>query len=180
MLDRARAANPEVDLRVARAESLPYDDASFDAVLFVEVVRYLPDPRPALQELARVLRPGGLALVTFAPLASTTLYPVVNTLSSRVKLPGLTRVRQHFHTVHGATRLLTGAGFGGVEVSARYFGPFIYLNRLSRPATSALLRRWEPVDDRLARLPALRNLSNLLVAAAWKPGATSTTSPAPR
>ncbi len=97
-----------------------------------------------------------------------------------MKLPGLTRVRQHFHTVHGATRLLAGAGFGRVEVNARYFGPFIYLNRLSRPATSALLRRWEPLDDRLARAPALRNLSNLLVAAAWMPSPTSSTSPAPR
>ena len=89
-------------------------------------------------------------------------------------------MRQHFHTVRGVERLLAGAGFGRVEVNARYFGPFIYLNRLSRPATSALLRRWEPVDDRLARKRALRNVSNLLVAAAWKPEAISSTSPAPR
>jgi ubiquinone/menaquinone biosynthesis C-methylase UbiE len=180
MLERARAANPGVDFAAASAESLPYGDGRFDAVLCIEVVRYLADPRPALRELARVLRPGGLALVTFSPLASTTLYPLVNLLSSRVRLPGLTHVRQRFHTVRGAERLLAEAGFGRVEVSACYFGPFVYLNRLSRPATSALLRRWEPVDDRLARAPALRDLSNLLVAAAWTPAATSSTSPAPR
>jgi ubiquinone/menaquinone biosynthesis C-methylase UbiE len=167
MLAHARTANPTADLRVASAESLPYDDDSFDVALCIEVVRYLPDPRPALLELARVLRPGGLALVTFAPLATTSLYPLVNAVASRVRLPGLTKVRQHFHTAGGAERLLRGAGFARVEVEARYFGPFIYLNRLSRPATSALLRRWEPVDDRLAQVRALRNLSNLLVAAAW-------------
>jgi ubiquinone/menaquinone biosynthesis C-methylase UbiE len=179
MLQRARARNPGVDLRVAPAEELPFEDGCFDAVLCIEVMRYLADPRPALRELVRVLRPGGLALVTFAPLASTTLYPLVNALTSRVRLPGLTHVRQHFHTVRGVERLLAEAGFARVELNARYFGPFIYLNRLSRPATSALLRRWEPVDDRLARMRALRNVSNLLVAAARKP-ATSSTSPAPR
>jgi ubiquinone/menaquinone biosynthesis C-methylase UbiE len=178
MLRRARDRNPEAELKIAAAEALPFEEASFDAVLCIEVMRYLADPRIALHELARVLRPGGLALVTFAPLATTTLYPLVNALTSRVRLPGLTHVRQHFHTVRGAERLLAGAGFGRVEVSARYFGPFIYLNRLSRPATSALLRRWEPVDDRLGRRRTLRNVSNLLVAAAWKPAATSSTSPA--
>ena len=168
MLQRARARNPGVELKVAPAEKLPFEDDHFDVVLCIEVMRYLADPRTALRELARVLRPGGLALVTFAPFATTTLYPLVNVLTSRVRLPGLTHVRQHFHTVRSIERLLGGAGFGRVEVNARYFGPFIYLNRLSRPATSALLRRWEPMDDRLAGKRPLRNVSNLLVAAAWK------------
>ena len=179
MLAHARVTNPTAELAVASAEALPYEDGRFDVVLLIEVVRYLDDPRPALREVARVLRSGGLALVTFAPLATTSLYPLVNAVSSRIRLPGLTHVRQRFHTVRGAERLLTGAGYARVEVEARYFGPFIYLNRISRPATSALLRRWEPLDDRLARVPALRNLSNVLVAASWT-AATSSTSAAPR
>jgi ubiquinone/menaquinone biosynthesis C-methylase UbiE len=179
MLEHARAANPAVELAVAPAEALPFEDGRFDVALLIEVVRYLDDPRPALRELTRVLRPGGLALVTFAPLGTTSLYPLVNAVTSRIRTPGLTHVRQHFHTARAAERLLAASGFVRVEVNARYFGPFIYLNRLSRPATSALLRRWEPVDDRLARIRALRNLSNLLVAAAWT-GATSSTSAARR
>jgi ubiquinone/menaquinone biosynthesis C-methylase UbiE len=179
MLQHARAVNPAAELAVAPAEALPFEDDRFDVALCIEVVRYLGDPRPALRELARVLRPGGLALVTFAPLATTSLYPLVNAVTARVRVPGLTHVRQRFHTVGGAERLLASAGFERVEVEARYFGPFIYLNRISRPAVSTLLRRWEPLDDRLARVRPLRNLSNLLVAAAWN-GATSSTSPAPR
>ncbi len=176
MLRHARARNPGIELVVAPAESLPFEDGCFDVVLCIEVMRYLADPRPALLELARVLRPGGLALVTFAPRATTSLYPLVNVLTSRIRLPGMTHVRQHFTTAGQAERLLAEAGFGQVEVEGRYFGPFIYLNRLSRPAASALLRRWEPVDDRLARVRPLRNLANLLVAAARKPGAISSTS----
>jgi len=179
MIRRARERNPGIELKMAAAESLPYEDGSFDAVLCIEVMRYLAEPDPALCELARVLRPGGLALVTFAPLFSTTLYPLVNVVAARAPIPGLTHVRQHFRTVRGTRRLLGRAGFTRVEVNATYFGPFIYLNRVSRRATGAVLRRWEPLDDRLARVSVLGGLSNMLVAAAWT-AATSTRSRAPR
>jgi arsenite methyltransferase len=42
---------------------LPVDDGSFDAVLSVQVVEYVPDADLALAELNRVLRPGGRAVV---------------------------------------------------------------------------------------------------------------------
>jgi ubiquinone/menaquinone biosynthesis C-methylase UbiE len=41
------------------AESLPFDDASFDTVVGVFVHCTIPDPAAALREIARVLRPGG-------------------------------------------------------------------------------------------------------------------------
>jgi ubiquinone/menaquinone biosynthesis C-methylase UbiE len=43
---------------------LPFADASFDTVMATEVLEHLPDPRIALREMVRVLRPGGVALVT--------------------------------------------------------------------------------------------------------------------
>ena len=175
MIARARTANPGVTFQVAPAEALPYEDDHFEVALMIEVVRYLDDPLPALRELARVLRPGGLALVTFAPRFTTTAYPLANAVTGRVPVPGMTRVRQHFHTAAGVERLFAAAGFARAEVNARYFGPFIYLNRISRPATTRALRAWEPTDDRLARVRSIRNVANLFVAAAWMP-ATSTTS----
>jgi ubiquinone/menaquinone biosynthesis C-methylase UbiE len=42
---------------------LPYADATFDAVVCGWVLEHLPDPRPGLHELARVLRPGGKLLL---------------------------------------------------------------------------------------------------------------------
>ncbi len=50
----------------AEAEALPFADASFDVVTFVDVIEHVRDPRRAVRELARVLRPGGL-LYLFGP-----------------------------------------------------------------------------------------------------------------
>jgi demethylmenaquinone methyltransferase / 2-methoxy-6-polyprenyl-1,4-benzoquinol methylase len=42
-----------------RAERLPFDDESFDALTFTYLLRYVDDPAETLRELARVVRPGG-------------------------------------------------------------------------------------------------------------------------
>ena len=46
------------------ALSLPFADDTFDRVIAAEVLEHLPDDLGAMAELARVLRPGGLAAVT--------------------------------------------------------------------------------------------------------------------
>jgi ubiquinone/menaquinone biosynthesis C-methylase UbiE len=48
----------------APAEALPFPAASFDAVTCLEALEFVPDAGAALAECARVLRPGGLLLVT--------------------------------------------------------------------------------------------------------------------
>jgi demethylmenaquinone methyltransferase/2-methoxy-6-polyprenyl-1,4-benzoquinol methylase len=55
----ARAGEGRVRLAVARAEQLPFDDATFDALTFTYLLRYVADPAATLRELARVVRPGG-------------------------------------------------------------------------------------------------------------------------
>lgn len=60
MLAEARARlGGVVRLVEARAEALPFADASFDALSFTYLLRYVADPAATLAELARVVRPGG-------------------------------------------------------------------------------------------------------------------------
>jgi SAM-dependent methyltransferase len=59
-LDAARARFPGLDVRAASAESLPFDDDSFDAALAQLVVHFMTDPVAGLREMGRVTRPGGL------------------------------------------------------------------------------------------------------------------------
>ena len=46
------------------ATCLPFDDGSFDKVVAAEVLEHLPADQIAMNEIARVLRPGGMAAVT--------------------------------------------------------------------------------------------------------------------
>src|SRR3954453_8763375 len=48
-----------IDLVCGRAEQLPFPDATFDALTFTYLLRYVADPRTTVRELARVVRPGG-------------------------------------------------------------------------------------------------------------------------
>jgi demethylmenaquinone methyltransferase/2-methoxy-6-polyprenyl-1,4-benzoquinol methylase len=69
---RARlAADPalaeRIELVQGEAEQLPFDDASFDALTFTYLLRYVADPAATIAELARVVRPGGpIASLEFA------------------------------------------------------------------------------------------------------------------
>jgi demethylmenaquinone methyltransferase/2-methoxy-6-polyprenyl-1,4-benzoquinol methylase len=67
MLATARDRNGSfIGIVRARAEALPFPDASFDHVTFTYLLRYVDDPAATLRELARVLRPGGrLATLEF-------------------------------------------------------------------------------------------------------------------
>ena len=57
-----------IDL-ICDIKSIPEPNASFDAILCTEVLEHVPDPTEALDELTRLLKPGGKLILT-APFAS--------------------------------------------------------------------------------------------------------------
>lgn len=68
MLERARArcaraGLANVDFRCGDAENLPFADAQFDGVVTRLAVHHFADPQRAVNEMFRVLRPGGTAVI---------------------------------------------------------------------------------------------------------------------
>lgn len=65
-IDAARAHARKTGLRIGYdvgvGEALPYDSASFDAVVCVDVLEHVADLNKVLSEVARTLRPGGMFL----------------------------------------------------------------------------------------------------------------------
>ena len=62
-----RLAQPRSgDMRLAQADAtqMPYRDSSFDAAICSETAEHIPDDRGVVQEIARVLKPGGLLFFT--------------------------------------------------------------------------------------------------------------------
>ena len=62
-LSLAEGLDRHLEFRKSDAEALELADASVDAVLSVYALRHFPNPRQALREMLRVVRPGGRAVV---------------------------------------------------------------------------------------------------------------------
>ncbi len=97
-----RYGGPNVEFRVLDAAALPFPAGSFDVVCSFETIEHLPDRDAYLDEVARVLRPDGVFLVSTPRSDSTTERP-----------------DNPFHTVEYSSedfeRLLRGR-FGSVEL----------------------------------------------------------------
>ena len=63
MLTVARRVRPDIDYRRADAAALPFDDASFHAVVSQMALMFFPDRAASLREMARVAVPGGTVAV---------------------------------------------------------------------------------------------------------------------
>ena len=71
-LDFARAQagrlnTPNAEFVHYAGRNLPFEDASFDCVVCVDVVEHLPTPGHFVAEFRRVLKPGGQLLLSFGP-----------------------------------------------------------------------------------------------------------------
>jgi SAM-dependent methyltransferase len=116
----AREAGIEhIETRVMDAESLDLPDASFDAVICHFGVMFLPDLDRGLEEMRRVLKPGGWAsMVIFAaggaPESELAASIVRERLSGETQTPE--RLTGGLLGAPGVLkRRLEGAGFGEVE-----------------------------------------------------------------
>lgn len=113
---------PRLDLRVADADSpFPFESGSFDVVTAIAVLEHVVDPFFFVDELARMLRPGGCAVVTVPNAAY--LRHVGALLAGRVPLTGI-RARDmslwraegwdgghlHYFTKDALRELLASAG----------------------------------------------------------------------
>lgn len=166
MLEHARVNNPDASVLQAQVDALPFDDASFDVITCIEVLRYLPDPKPCIREMARVLRPGGICLATATPRANLNGYAIVNRVASATPVAGLTQLRQYFTTPKRLEHQFASAGFISTQIRGVYLGPINWIQRATTEGgLGAFLRRWETVDRVLADRPRLRAAANMVLVA---------------
>jgi len=161
--ERARAEGLEVKFQVADAEALPFEDASFDAVLSTFGVMFAPDQARSAFEMARVCRPGGrIGLANWTP--ESLVGEMFKTLGRQlpppagVQPPALWGVESHLHSLFGEQA-------AAIAVTRRWFN-FRYR---SAAHFIDVFRTWYgPVHKAFAALPTdkattlERDLANLL------------------
>ncbi|MFF3270668.1 class I SAM-dependent methyltransferase [Streptomyces chrestomyceticus] len=134
---------------------LPFADGSADAVLFSEVIEHLVDPDAALDELRRVLRPGGHLMLSTPNLAAWynrgLLLAGVQPVFSEVSMRGIhgrpgTQVVGHLrlYTARALRGFLPACGFEVVRIAG---APY---HDVPRPL--------RPLDRAACRLPSLASV----------------------
>ncbi|SAK73017.1 methyltransferase type 11 [Caballeronia arationis] len=162
MIAHARQSHPDVEFQVASAESLPFEDESFDAVGISFGMLHFPHPEAALAEAARVLRKGGRVAFTVwaAPKRAVGFQMVLDAVQQHGRLDVALPAAPPFFRFSDADeskRVLAEAGFAdpqAVEVDQTWHlappeTPFHGLLR-GGVRMGALLRAQEP--SALARI----------------------------
>lgn len=170
MLAHAHSNNPGAEIRRADVEAIPFPDSSFDFIFCIEVLRYLPNFSRCIQEMARLLKPGGICLATAAPVLNLNGYWLVNRAANLVSIGDLVRLKQFFATSGQLRREFAEAGFQIPQVHGVYLGPINWVERLAPSALPRLLRTWEPLDRALADRALLREFSNMFLVRAVRSG----------
>ncbi|HXW79645.1 MAG TPA: class I SAM-dependent methyltransferase [Acidimicrobiales bacterium] len=78
-----------INLVLARGEQLPFADATFDALTFTYLLRYVESPTATLEELVRVVKPGGIIANLEFCVPEGRLWHPLWMLYTRVGLPTL-------------------------------------------------------------------------------------------
>ena len=152
-------------LAAADCRALPFAPDSFDAVIAVGVLEYVPQPRRFLDEAGRLLRPGGRLLVTVPHVASPATRLEL-TLSWLARRTGARDEHDFFHERPSPARvrsLLAGAGYTVRADTYRNYLPYNLALRL--PGSVTLDRALE----RVARLPGLAGLGASYLVIAERP-----------
>jgi SAM-dependent methyltransferase len=158
--------NPYGVADIVSDEFLPFPSESFDLVMCIEGFHYVPDPEQAVGELARILRPGGHAVVA-VPLVWEYDRSVLERRFTGPELAALFRAWEDVEVVENGGRAISWATLtGSLAQMVEFHAP-----QVVRPAFGALYLALNGVGgllDRVERRLARSSLTlpmNLLLTA---------------
>lgn len=168
---RTRCEWPRAEFHQGDAMALPFANASFDAAIMALVIVFVPEPAKGVEEMVRVVRPGGEVATYMWDMMGDGGFPL-DPILSEMQAMGRTPQRPprlEASDVEELRRLWTGAGLQAVsttEISVeRTFADFeaFWTAQMKAPSLGATINAMprediETLRTRLrARLPADRD-----------------------
>jgi ubiquinone/menaquinone biosynthesis C-methylase UbiE len=133
----AAADGVAVEFRHGNASAMPFDDESFDFIVCCAAFKNFADPVGAIQEMYRVLRPGGEALIN--DLRRDVSKQAVEEEVAGMKLGPVSRVLTRYtlgtwlpkraYTAEEFTRMASRTGFGSAEIRETPLGLGVTLRK---------------------------------------------------
>ena len=182
-LRQARLYDETAELLLSSAEQLCFIDNLFDVTLLIEVLEHIPDDTKAIREAYRVLKPGGIAIIT----APNKRFPL-ETHGFRIRskqigtrgvgfplLPYLpTAVREHVanarvYTPEKFKKILTATGFQLSDVA--FIGPNLDRLRinLARPRMDKTMNGLSRLINKMEHTPYINTFLSTMIACCRKP-----------
>lgn len=127
---------------VCDAEKLPFSDATFDTVLASEMLYYLDNPGAFLEEARRVLKPGGILLLSSANARVARFYDWLRAVLRPFGIGG-TYFDDPVHTFFSEwelRQLVKNTGFDAVRTKKVIVLPLSFLDSVNRILERTLIR----------------------------------------
>jgi ubiquinone/menaquinone biosynthesis C-methylase UbiE len=151
MISQARRRCMDSEFVVGTGETIPFRDASFDAVTSLLAFSYIREPQSMLNEAYRVLKPGGtIALCTLGKKLLTRGIPAIYQIGERMKVNHVVArdFGEYYYNEDEMTEMFTTAGFDNISVKWCSFAHIDLIDPLFH-----LARKVEPFIEK--RLPQL-------------------------
>jgi ubiquinone/menaquinone biosynthesis C-methylase UbiE len=151
--ENARAAGVGVRFQLGDAQALPFADESFDAVVCRAAFKNFAEPVKALDEMARVLRPGGFALVM--DLNRDTPTREIDDYVDKKPMGAISRsmtrfifkhmLMKHAYTPSDFTRMAATSRFEDCEIRSTGIGIDVWLRKPGRATRIRVERDFSPL-----------------------------------
>lgn len=161
-IEKAKAERVNIHLCCGVGENLPFDDEIFDEVLFMSVIQYVQDQKRCLHEVKRVLKDGGLLLVTVPSSRS------IRTLFRWSKRTRDETMQYDFRTF---SDILVNSGFEVLQMREREFHPYgytMFLRMLYKVIGQMAAAGWEKFSNLLIKLMPMHNIASNMLALCQK------------
>lgn len=108
-IEYGKKAYPHIEFSVASAEKIPYKANCFDIVICTEVLEHVENPQMVLQEIKRVLKKGGIAIIELD--SGSILFSLVWYLWRKAHGKVWNDSHLHSYTVEKLEKSIRQAGF---------------------------------------------------------------------
>jgi SAM-dependent methyltransferase len=183
MQARAAFSRGSGPLRAAGADvrALPFRDASFDAIYSMGTIEHFDETELAVREIARVLKPGGHAIVGVPNRHDPFLRPLLATMLQSIGLYGYGYEKSYSR--RALRQMLEAAGLKVVAETAILFIPGwlrmldLACHSWARPLTAVTGALVQPFAFLDRHVPVLRRHGYLLATVVVKPETENPTQP---